>query len=182
MLCFCSKCNKNGESNLLVQVHVKSWNETFGPDGTVTASLKVCRECLIGHNVPVRRPSTGSWEFGIVQSYDESMKRHQVLFLDEEKEWVQVKGDPFNEYIHHFLDIPMEKDESLENLNKEPDKVSLIYNVLQFGNPLVVSDTRSTGSLTFCYTNLSYPFVESHDSFEGRTCTFHHFSAYPTSQ
>ena len=100
----CSKCHLAPRNHPLIEVPTNPWNQSSGSTVAGAAPFKVCEECLLNCNIPVLRPSIGKWEFGIVQAYAEESKRFQVLFMDKEKEMVQIPTDPFNNYIQHFLD------------------------------------------------------------------------------
>ena len=99
----CSSCKKLTSIHKLVRVHGKTWKDSHG--GGPESSLKVCGNCLVGYHIPVLRLSTGKWEFGTVQSHDGSGRQYQVVFVDEGKEWVYARDDPYEAYAQHFEDI-----------------------------------------------------------------------------
>lgn len=98
-------CKKAPKDNRLIQAYLKTWKDVYEPNGIIKLSLpslKVCSECLVGHSVPVLRPSTFQWEIGNVHCYDECTDKHQFVFMDEEKEWIRVEDDPFRTYSQEF--------------------------------------------------------------------------------
>jgi hypothetical protein len=98
-------CQKPPKDNRLIQSYIKTWRDVYEPNGLIKQSipsLKVCCECLVGHSIPVLRPSTFQWEFGNVYCYDECTEKHQFVFMDEDKEWVHVEDDPFGKYAQEF--------------------------------------------------------------------------------
>jgi hypothetical protein len=101
--CPCDSCRKHPLNERLIQVHIKSLSDIKANQQISNVSLKVCDHCLVQHNVPVLRPSSGKWELGLVQVYDSKRLTHQVVFVDEEKEWVTVTENPFVDYIGQFV-------------------------------------------------------------------------------
>jgi hypothetical protein len=98
-------CGKPPKDSRLVQAYLKTWRDVYESNGTIKQSLpslKLCSECLVGHLVPVVRPSTAGWEFGTVHCYDECTEKHQFIFMDEDKEWISVEDDPFAAYGREF--------------------------------------------------------------------------------
>jgi hypothetical protein len=100
-LSICMSCEVLPANDRLFQVHVKSWGDI--QRSCRNLSLQVCDQCIVNHNVPVRRPSNGKWEFGRVLSYEAAREKHEMVFTDDNKEWIQIVEDPYAEYIQEFI-------------------------------------------------------------------------------
>jgi hypothetical protein len=94
---YCANCG-TATAKQIIETYVVSKDSGEGVPAATCKNL--CGDCLVGHDVPVRRASASDWCFGEVKEYDAAqLHPFRVSFLDDTEEWVNINPTPSRDYL-----------------------------------------------------------------------------------